>query len=410
MLLTVSLLVLIFAGLYYFMSKSAEQSSIETMERRLAEENAPPPKQIPPDREIPKVRLSGYSFIVRLDEEENILDVISDFNTHPSQTFVTDCINKAGTAFSGIIRTSEGEFRFLKKNTPQGSSVFFLERKQEIDMQNNLIRISLTFGGLSTFVLFLASYFLSYWALKPVRESWESQKQFVEDASHELKTPLSVMNANIDVLLSNPEESVKSQEKWVSYIQMESRRMSKLVENLLYLAKLENRGKADIFSCFDLSEAVMSVVLPFETVAFEQGKTLESDVPKALFFYGDSERIKQLVSILLDNAVKYSHAEGRIKITVSELSEKKLRIEVANTGDPIPEKYQHKVFERFFRVDPSRTRTTGGVGLGLSIAEKIVASHGGKIRTVNENEGVTAFIIEIPTGKWPIRKQKELLL
>ncbi len=180
--------------------------------------------------------------------------------------------------------------------------------------------------------------------------------------------------------------------------------MSKLVGDLLYLAKTENSLLSDRFSEFGLSEAVMSVVLPFETVAFEDHIRIESAVAPDLRFTGNEEKITHLVSILLDNAVKYTPSGGEIRIELTVSGDKrKVLLTLSNTGEPIPEVSLQKIFERFYRVDPSRTRATGGVGLGLSIALKIVELHSGTISARNSANGRTEFRVELPNRQRPVR-------
>jgi len=391
------LLTLVFSGIYYFMSQNAEKESTMFMERKLYEDKTPFPVPIPPDRPIPDMRHVGYSFLVELNRDGSVEAVTSDFRAPPSSEFIAEIIALTGSEDRGILRSSQGEFRYWRIGRPAGFRIVYLDRQQEIETLKALIRISVAFGFGCGALLLIVSVFLSSWILKPVKSAWEKQKQFVEDASHELRTPLSVLNANLDVVLSNPKETVHSQHKWLAYIKTESERMSRLVGDLLYLAKADNSRRSEGFFEFDLSEAVMSVALPFETVACENQIRIESVVPENIKFIGDEGKIKQLVSILLDNAVKYTSPGGDIIIELAVSGDrKKMCLTVNNTGEPIPDASLKKIFERFYRVDPSRARATGGVGLGLSIAQKIVELHSGAIAARNIENGKTEFRVELP--------------
>ena len=223
--------------------------------------------------------------------------------------------------------------------------------------------------------------------VKPVEESFEKQKQFISDASHELKTPLAVIEANADVLSDKVGNS-----KWITYIQNEVQSMNKLVNDLLVLAKMENT-KSISYQKFDLSKEVNMSVSVFESMIYEKNIKIETNIDDGIGFYGEKEDIKQIVSILLDNAIK--HTEENKKIIVNVYKDKSdIEIEVKNQGLPIPEEEKEKIFERFYRVDKARNRSEKRYGLGLAIAKEIVEKYHGTIG-VNSKDGFTSFIVKL---------------
>ena len=233
----------------------------------------------------------------------------------------------------------------------------------------------------------------------PVEENMQMQKRFVADASHELKTPLTVIDANAAVL----EQSI-GQNKWLDYIKEQTGRMSGLVNELLQLSDLEEgKGAAPPQrEKYDASEAVMAAALPFESVAFERGVTLETDTPDALEAYGSRKDLEQLAAILIDNAVKHSPAGGTVQVSLAPCAQRHalrsgagLALRVANSGDAIPPEALPHIFDRFYRVDASRTHKDNSYGLGLAIAKGLAEKNGGSI-AVTSQDGRTEFTLLLP--------------
>jgi signal transduction histidine kinase len=252
---------------------------------------------------------------------------------------------------------------------------------------------SLLVGICSLGVFFIISLFLGKWALRPVERAWEQQKQFVADASHELKTPLTVILANASIVLSHMKSTVQDQAKWIEYIQTEAIRMTTLVDNLLFLAKTDDNKTNTILNRINISDIVFGALLPFESVAFEQDKKLVMEITPDLYINGDEGKIQQLIGILVDNAFKYSDENGTIKVNLTDNTDNKIKLSVTNSGAFIPQDQVDHIFERFFRVDKSRVRQQGGYGLGLSIAESIVKMHKAKIFVQSTRETGTNFTI-----------------
>lgn len=257
---------------------------------------------------------------------------------------------------------------------------------------------------LSAAVLFLAaaagffavSWFLSRWLVRPVEESWKRQQQFVADASHELKTPLTVLLADADILLAHSGETVESQRKWVEYIQQEGLRMKGLVQDLLFLARGDAGERERPREPVSLSDLCESCVLSFDPVAFERELTLESRIDPNVSVAGSGEELRRLCAILLDNACKYCGAGGMVTLTLT--AGDKAVLTVHNTGEPIPAQALPHLFERFYRADAARGRDSGGYGLGLAIAAAIAEEHRGTITARSGPEG-TAFTVTLPCYK-----------
>lgn len=242
---------------------------------------------------------------------------------------------------------------------------------------------------------FVVSFFLSRWLVRPVERSWRRQQQFVADASHELKTPLTVLLADADILLSHPSDTVESQRKWVEHIQAEGLRMKGLVQDLLFLARGDaDAGRERPRETAALSDLCWSCLLSFEPVAFEQGLMLDSEVAPNVAVTGVEEELRRLIVILLDNACKYCERGGTVTVTLT--GDERAVLTVHNTGEPIPAEAQPHLFERFYRADSSRARSQGGYGLGLAIAAAIAEGHRGKIAVHSAEGAGTAFTVTFP--------------
>lgn len=265
--------------------------------------------------------------------------------------------------------------------------VTLMENESAISRLKLTIVWAVIIGIIGVLVIAIIAKQIAKIIVKPVEESFEKQKQFISDASHELKTPLAVIEANADVLSDKVGNS-----KWITYIQNEVQSMNKLVNDLLVLAKMENTRNIS-YQKFDLSKEVNMSVSVFESMIYEKNIKIETNIDDGIGFYGEKEDIKQIVSILLDNAIK--HTEENKKIIVNVYKDKSdIEIEVKNQGLPIPEEEKEKIFERFYRVDKARNRSEKRYGLGLAIAKEIVEKYHGTIG-VNSKEGFTSFIVKL---------------
>ena len=266
--------------------------------------------------------------------------------------------------------------------------LYVLDARLDFLSASNTLRSIILISAAACALLSLLAALLIRRMIRPVEEAFIRQKQFVSDASHELKTPLAVISANAEVL-----EQDIGENEYLGYIRSEVKRTDSLVRNLLTLARMDrNESRAEMKS-FDLSHALLDVILPFESTVYEAGKTMETEIPDGITCTGNEEMIKQLAVILLSNALKYSDDGSRIRISLSAHG-KQREIRVFNTGDPIDPKDREKIFDRFWRADPAHNRDTGGHGLGLAIARSIVEAHKGKILVESsEKEGTTFTVL-----------------
>lgn len=357
--------------------------------------NEPPKREIggmmPMDKNnIPQMPFT--TFFVKLDSTNNIIEVIGDDFIIADDSALNEIVKNSieSSKKSGVIKGED--LRFLKQNTPKGLKIVFADRSYEISTLTHLIRTATFVGIGSLLAFFLISLFLANWVLKPIEKSWEQQKQFVADASHELKTPLTVILANAGIILAHKDDKVDNQSKWLEYIQTEAQRMTTLVNNLLFLAKTDDAKNNIIYQDVNFSDTLWSSMLPLESVIYEQEKVLESNIEPDVFIRGDENKLKQLIIILIDNACKYSEKKGKITVELTRKQDK-VKLSVHNTGEVIQKEQIDNIFVRFYRVDKSRAREKGGYGLGLAIAESIVKSHSGKISVESSEETGTTFTV-----------------
>lgn len=347
---------------------------------------------IGPARERPKEQREALlpTFSVTLDAEGNILRLNAqavEISFEDAASAVAQALAAGGSEGS----TSSPALRFLR----EGSNIAFVSREHEISAVWRFLLTSALVGVSSLAAFFLISLFLSRLALRPVERAWAQQRRFVADASHELKTPLTVMLANVSILSSHPEETVASQRRWVDSTRQEAERMKKLVDDLLFLARADDRRMPAAREPVCLSDVLWGCILSFEPVAFEQGISLDSQIDPDLYVQGDAGQLKQLCAILLDNACKYAGPSGRVHARLSA-RQGRAALCVRNTGEPIPAEKLPHIFERFYRADAARARGQGGYGLGLSIAQNIVQAHGGRITAESSREEGTLFTVALP--------------
>lgn len=291
---------------------------------------------------------------------------------------------------------AEYELRFLLQQDGDEYILVFGDRALELHNVRELAQNLLLAGAGILAVLLGLSIFLSYLLVRPVEEAWQRQRQFMADASHELKTPLTVILANSQILLSQPEATVGQQRKWVESTAAEGSDMRALIDDMLFLAKQDAVTRPPAEDPVDFSELIWGVSLSMEPVAFERGIRLESDIRPGLTVRGDQAQLKRLTMILLDNACKYTADKKTIRVTLA--AEKGMAVfSVANPGPAIPRESLPHLFERFYRVEKSRSRAEGGYGLGLSIAQSITETHHGTIAVQSEAE-LTTFTVRLPLG------------
>lgn len=259
--------------------------------------------------------------------------------------------------------------------------------------------LALTLAGVGVVALaafFVVSMFFSRWALRPVDRAWRQQRQFVADASHDLKTPLTVILANMSILLEHPERSIASQSQWIESTQHEAEQMQELVGDLLLLAQVDEGASKPAMERLDLADLVEGGLLQFESVAFERAIDLQSCLDESVLVCGNAMRLRKLVGTLLDNACKYVDGGGSVDVALRR-GARRVELSVHNTGFAIaPEDLPH-VFDRFYRADKARTRDDSGYGLGLAIAHAIAEEHGGTLVAASDEARGTTFTLTLPT-------------
>lgn len=271
-----------------------------------------------------------------------------------------------------------------------------------MDYENSLLKslrinlIMVAVAGLG--LVYAGSLFMAGKAIKPIKESWERQKNFVADASHELRTPLTVIKTNLELVMESKVDTVESQLRWLENIDFENKHMIKLVSDLLLLARIDSGQKLLEMKNFSLSAAIEKAVAPYIPVAGEKNIKINFLIDSEVKFFGDESRMQQLVVILIDNAVKYTQTDGSIAIKL-ENSREGIELIVSDTGEGIGKEDFEKIFERFYRVDKARNTESGGTGLGLSIASWIVKEHHGTISVDSTLEKGTTFKIMFPIRK-----------
>lgn len=380
---------LIIGSINYFNYQSSERQSMALLSALADNDGAIPPaspgmpgsgQPLPPD-----VFEREKTYSVKVNPATNLFSVNGNTDTSQVSTEILDLANQMleKNKTSGTLNG----YRYLSVDKPYGELLVFVDQRISNAMADRLLTTSLIIGSITLFVLFFVSLFLANLMVKPVEEAFEKQKRFISDASHELKTPLAVISVNAEVL-----EGDIGTNKYLSYIQSESTRMNTLVNNLLTLARLDASKTISAFTVFDLSHAVESIALTFESTAFEEHKNYALKIAAGLSYRGDANKIKQVVAILIDNAIKHADDDGLVEITLKPVGDK-IQLEVFNTGAGIPDDQQDKIFQRFYRYDESRSKATGGYGLGLAIAKAIIDEHQGKIKVSSEIGGWARFIV-----------------
>lgn len=375
--------ILIFGSIYIFTTISMDRDLEHELRGIIYNQKKP----------APDLPMMSSSISIDLDSDYNIAKVTTFMEV--DEDVLKDTIYeiiKNGKKYDKV-KLEGSSYGYLKEYTAKGLKIVLMSRQPQIDVLNNLLKVFIFIGSISLILLLLISIYLTNKTIKPIKETFEKQKQFIADASHELKTPLAIIRTNTSLVLSNKGATVESQSKWLNYINNQIGRMTELLDEMLSLAKLDTNRELQEFKDFDLSKLLNSILLTFEAVIFENRIELESNISENVSLKGDKESIKKVVIILLDNAIKYTNKSGKINVNLQQ-EKNKIKLKIKNTGEGIKKEDLEKIFERFYRVDSSRARETGGYGLGLSIAKSIVDSHKGKIYAESNIGKDTTFIIE----------------
>ena len=324
----------------------------------------------------PEVQYSLRFFSVHYDTTGAVLQVNQDYIASISES---DAETYADTVLkNGKAQGYESGYRYLVDTTENKTVVLFLNSERELQTMKSLLLITLAIAAACLVVVFGLVVLFSRRAITPYLKNMEAQKQFITNASHELKTPLTAISTSADVLAMEHDG-----DEWVHNIQVQSGRLSKLITSLVALSRLDEENPFPVRTEFSLSDALWEISEPFVSLAQAKGKTYTQDIADGLSVTGDRTAIQQMVSILLDNALKYSPDGGSISLTARR-SGKRTEIAVSNTVEGTQFMDAARLFDRFYRADESHSNTVSGTGIGLSIAKATVEAHGGTISVRQE--------------------------
>ena len=344
--------VMTFGILYFNIANNIEKENINAM------------------KEIALTNMNPFDEFFTKEHKTSAQTLILDLNTQTNTCYVnglsdTEILTDEHVAYiNGIIKvvnsseSSEGilkeqNFRFYKTPTPYGLRIVLLDKSAENAYLQKLLLSFTVFGILALLAFFCISVLIARIAVKPVERSMLQQRQLISDMSHELKTPLSTVTTNTDIVLSRPKSTVAEESKWLGYIKDETARMTDMVNMMLTLAKNDEKSTKPCLSLIDFSSIILETALPFESLCFEKEKDFSYDIEENVFIEADEASIKQLAVILNDNAIKYSNPYGRIILSLRSQGEKAV-LSVFNTGEPIPPEHLPRLFDRFYRVDNAR--------------------------------------------------------
>lgn len=353
----------------FFTRQNMKQESIRHMQALLSS-GREPAAAAPGRPEDPRLPF----FMVEMRPPENIILSGGGFFDLSDKETLRSLIDTALSADEpvGVIRDSE--LRYLL--SPDRRRIVFADISQENAMLSHVVKNFLLLGLAGYAGLFAVSLLLANWVVRPVAQAWHEQKRFIADASHELKTPLTVILTNAE-MLSDPQAGDREKQRFTDNILVMSGRMRGLVESLLILARLDSHTLAVRTEELNFSKLVSDAHLPFEALFFEKGLELVCDIENDLFVRGDRQQLAQAAEILLDNACKYSAPSVPVAVSLKR-HKNQCVFSVSGGGTPLSPQERKNVFQRFYRLDSARTGS-GSYGLGLAIAERIVNEHGGTI-------------------------------
>lgn len=389
MLLVTVILSAVFGFVYHFTRVSLEDESVSMMQSIAAD----PLYLMDIGEQGGSVRLPY--FILKINFRGDIIAAGGGYYDLSDRDFLEQLLREALLSENSVGVIKDYNLRFYRTASGGGVSIVFADTTSEKATLLSLLRILLLIGG-GAFLVFLGiSALLARIAIKPVETAWRQQRQFVADASHELKTPLTVIMTSAE-LLQSPDYDEQCRSGFAENILVMSKQMRSLTERLLELARADSGTNLPAFEKFDFSSTVKNAVLPFEAVFFEKGIKLSSEIEDNIIVNGDREHLRQVLEIFLDNAQKYAFAPGSAVVKLERCGKSRCRLSVANTGEPIAPEDLKNIFKRFYRTDKARSRD-GSFGLGLSIAESVVLRHRGKIWAESKN-GMNTFFAELPTA------------
>lgn len=298
---------------------------------------------------------------------------------------MTKGLQKSGKRFGSI-----DNYIYLVRILKSGNTVYiFVNNKEALQNSKQFFIVTIFIFLLSVIVFTIISYYLSRWMIKPSEKAIKNQKIFVANISHDLKTPITIIRANADLI----ENEVKNK-KSIKYIQQETEKLNHLVNEMLTLTRIDNTISKENFKNFNFGDSLFDVVLPFESIAYEKGIKFNINIDESTNYFGNETNIQKLAEILIDNAMSYTAKGGIVDVDAYENS-KAVTLSVTNTGEPISDEKKEEIFDRFYRESKSRESTGNHYGLGLSIASTIVKKHNGKISVESKN-GKNTFTVTLP--------------
>lgn len=382
------LLCVILGGVVHFTAQSMEKQSLDQMRKvsqRPDHDGPPPPGKHPEDVHMPY-------FEVILDGNGKILDTIGQYYDLSDRDALQEIVDAAMESGKESGRLRNYDLRFFIAHSPRGITVVFSDITSENATLDALGLNCLGVFVVSIIVFYGISVAFSRWAVRPVEEAWNQQRQFVADASHELKTPLTVILANAE-LMQNEDTDESERKTFSRNILSMSYQMRSLVENLLEMARVDNGTPNMKFENLDFSQLVGDAVLSFQLLYSEKDMGLQWDGPEEILLRGSEQHLYQLLDILLDNALKYSLPRGTVCVNLSR-NARFCTLAVVSPGEPLSKEELKDIFKRFYRGDKARAMN-GSCGLGLSIAESIVSAHKGKIWAESSNDA-NIFYVQLP--------------
>ena len=309
-------------------------------------------------------------FSVLLDGDGNVLDTRTDriaaVGAEAARDYARAVFESGGTkGFQGI-------YRYLRRDEAEGVRIIFLDCGRLLTQFHSVLGRSVLISAIGLAAVFLLIALLSARIVRPIARSYEKQRRFISDAGHEIRTPITIIDADAEIL-----EMDLGDNEWLSDIRQQTARLAELTNDLIFLSRMEEQEQATMIE-FPISDVVSETAASFQALALTRGKTFVMDVAPMLSMVGNEKQIGQLVSILLDNAIKYSDEAGEIRLSLKKQN-KSIRLAVENTVEAISREVMDNMFERFYRGDASRNSGTKGYGIGLSIAKAVVEAHRGKI-------------------------------
>lgn len=383
------LFIVIFGLVLHLTKQNIERESIQML-RSMAFRPPSSSQMRKPDNMPDNIRLPFFT--VDVSEDGRLTETGGDYFDLTDEDTLRKLVNDVDQSGKDTGVLSEYNLRYMKNENGRRRTIVFADISSEKAMIKGLIRNSVIIGLIGYAVFFLISLILAKWVTKPVEKTWTEQKQFIADASHELKTPLTIIMTNAE-MLNDKSYTESDRASFTKNILSTSKRMRGLVESLLELARLDNNRAPKKFSIIDHSKLVNDSLLPFEPLFYENDMELSSDIDDGINTEGDKDKLRQVVNILLDNALKYSDPADKVTVKLKRQSSSCI-LSVTGRGAPLSKEECQNIFKRLYRLDQSRNDGQS-YGLGLSIAESIVSEHNGKIWAESEN-GYNTFYVSLP--------------